>query len=73
MLTADRGTRLYAVVMNDPQCEADTANLEWGFANHDWGRSAPTATVAEPSLTAPSTVQPADGSTDVIRAARVRN
>ena len=62
VLTADRGTRLYAVVMNDPQREADSAKLmEWGFANHDWGRNAPTATVAQP---------PADGGSDVIRAAR---
>ena len=75
VLTADRGTRLYAVVMNDPQREADTANLmEWGFANHDWGRGAPTATVVEPSLTAPSTSQsPVDGGTDVIRAARAED
>lgn len=71
VLTADRGTRLYAVVMNDPQREADAANLmEWGFANHDWGRGAPTATVAELSNAAPSTVEATDGSTDVIRAAR---
>ena len=62
VLTADRGTRLYAVVMNDPQRETDGAKLmEWGFANHDWGRGTPRAIVAQP---------PADGGSDVIRAAR---
>ncbi len=45
------GRRLYAVVLNDPQREADTAALiEWGFASYEW------ATPTVSALPAPAAV-----------------
>lgn len=43
------GHRLYAVVLNDPQREADIAALiEWGFASYQWPAPTVAASAAQP-------------------------